>query len=341
MEKVLRGKRILVVEDEPFFCTSLVDYLNSLGAITMCASNGQAALQKVESEIKPELIFCDLNMPVMNGLEFISHMTTRGMTIPIIIVSATKKMMEIDSALRLGAKDILLKPLTNFNEIKRIALDYLYPKLFSSEATDRNCLSQELARLKQNTATVWRVLKQFQPPVSQVIANCRVNYRLLNAVDKMGLIFDIAALSEREVMFYCLDISHAKDRDAASALLLRVAFNNLLRNKKLHKKNGLLDMQNIMNWLNQILNDAKGETPFSLLLGYYDTQNKTILLSSVGLNAHIKSGNYQKQLDKGSPFRRLEVVRASHNNERSSFWQCSVWNNRNQIKLMFSPTSYQ
>ncbi|MBI6550660.1 two-component system response regulator RssB [Xenorhabdus lircayensis] len=341
MEKVLSGKRILVVEDEPFFCSSLVGYLNSLGAVTVCASNGKMALEKVDAEIKPELIFCDLNMPIMTGLEFIRHMAAKGLTIPIIIVSATNEMMKIDNALRLGAKDILLKPIVNFNEIKKIALDYLYPKLFSSEAIERICLVQELTILKQHAATAWGLVKQLQPPVSQVIANCRVNYRLLNTVGKAGLVFDIAAFSEKEMMFYCLDISHSKDRGTISALLLRVVFNNLLKKRSFYKKNGSLDMQDIMNDLNWILNNEKEAESLPLLLGYYDTHNKTILLSSTGLNAHIKSEGCQKQLDKGTPFGTLKITHSSQSSGRSSFWQCRIWNNKNQIKLMFSPPSYQ
>ncbi|MBD2811927.1 two-component system response regulator RssB [Xenorhabdus sp. Vera] len=338
MEKVLRGKKILVVEDEPVCCSLLVNYLNSLGAVTMCASNGEIALQKIATEIEPELIFCDLNMPLMNGLEFISHMAKKGLTIPVIIVSATKNMMKIDDALRLGAKDILLKPILNLNEIKKVALNYLYPQLFSSEAIERSSLVQELTILKQNTIATWRVLKQLQPPVSQIIANCRVNYRLLNTAGKTGLVFDIAAISEKEMMFYCFDVSHSKDRSAISALLLKVAFNNILKKRYFYKKKGLPGMQNIMHWLKQVVSNGKETEPLSLLLGYYDTHNKTILLSSAGLDAHVKSDDYQKQLDNGIPFRTLEVIHADHDSKRSAFWQCRIWNNRNQIKLMFSPS---
>ncbi|AOM40145.1 two-component system response regulator RssB [Xenorhabdus hominickii] len=341
MEKVLKGKRILVVEDESVFGSSIVGYLNSLGAITASASNGRVALQKVEEEMEPELIFCDLDMPIMNGLEFIHNMANKGLAIPIIIVSATNKMMEIDNALRLGATDILLKPIANFNEIKKIALNYLYPKLFSSELIERSQLRQEFMVLKHNTSTIWGLLKQLQPPVSQVIANCRINYRLLNIAGKTGLVFDIAALSEKEMIFYCLDASHSKDKSASSALLLRVAFNHLLKKKKFNKNNELIDLRNITNWLNRILNNEDAAEPLPLLLGYYDTCNKTILLSSTGLNAHIQSGNQQKQLDRRASFGTLKVKHLRHIVEQNSFWQCRVWNSRNQIKLIFSPLSCQ
>ncbi|MDE9431871.1 two-component system response regulator RssB [Xenorhabdus bovienii] len=341
MEKVLQGKRILVVEDEPVFCSLLTDYLNSLGAITMCASNGEMALQTVDREIKPELIFCDLSMPIMDGIEFMGHMAMKGLTIPIIIVSATNKMTEIDDVLRLGAKDILLKPIANLNEVKKMALDYLHPKVFMSDAIEQNRLIQELSKLKQNTESVWCLLQQLQPPVSQIIANCRVNYRLLNTVGKMGLVFDITALSDNEMIFYCLDISRSKDNGAVSALLLRVVFNNLLKKRKFHKKSGLPDMQEIMNWVNRILNDMEISEPLPLLLGYYNTHNKTILMSSAGLSARIQSGNHQQQLGRGIPHGTLKIIHSHQVCEHSSLWQCRIWNNKNQIKLMFSPPFYQ
>ncbi|WP_255296554.1 two-component system response regulator RssB [Xenorhabdus szentirmaii] len=339
MEKVLRGKKILVIEDEPVFCSSLADYLNSLGAIITCASNGEMALRKVETETTPELIFCDLNMPIMNGLEFIKRMTIKGETIPIIIVSATNKMMQIDNALRLGAKDILLKPISNFNEIKKIALNYLNPDLSAFEAMERKRLDQELMILQQNAAIAWRLLKQLQPPVSQIIANCRVNYRLLNTVGKPGLVFDVTTLSEKEIMFYCLDISYSKGRGWLSALLLRVAFNDLLKRMSAYKNNGIPDMQKSMSNLKRTMRDGRASESLPLLLGYYNTDNKTILLSSVGLNADVKLGGCQKQLEKGSRYDSLKIINPNQDRESRSFWQCKIWDNENQIKLMFSSPS--
>jgi two-component system chemotaxis response regulator CheB len=75
------------------------------------AMNGRFALQKLDS-LKPEVIVLDLEMPEMNGIEFLQERRKRGIDIPVIILSSiaergAKVTME---ALALGASDFILKP---------------------------------------------------------------------------------------------------------------------------------------------------------------------------------------------------------------------------------------
>lgn len=128
MEKPLAGKNILVVEDEVVFRTVLAEYLCSLGATIHQAENGLAALYQLKGH-SPDLILCDLAMPKMGGIEFVEQLLLKGIKIPVLVISATDKMADIAQVLRLGVKDVLLKPIVDLNRLREAVLACLYPTL--------------------------------------------------------------------------------------------------------------------------------------------------------------------------------------------------------------------
>lgn len=82
--------KILVLDDEPFMLKLHRHMLASLGFIqvTTCDS-GRAALELFAGENDPpELILLDLNMPEMDGLEFIRHLVEQRYTGSLILISA-------------------------------------------------------------------------------------------------------------------------------------------------------------------------------------------------------------------------------------------------------------
>jgi two-component system chemotaxis response regulator CheB len=75
------------------------------------AMNGLFALKKLE-QLRPDLIVLDLEMPEMNGIEFLRERQKRGISVPVIILSsiAEKGAKITMEALGLGASDFVLKP---------------------------------------------------------------------------------------------------------------------------------------------------------------------------------------------------------------------------------------
>lgn len=82
---------LLVVEDDDFQRQMVVNMLRSLGATSICdASNGKQALEIIrEANSNPvDVALCDLNMPEMDGMEFLRHLSQEQHSISIIITSA-------------------------------------------------------------------------------------------------------------------------------------------------------------------------------------------------------------------------------------------------------------
>lgn len=111
--------RILVLDDEPFMLRLLARLLSGLGFTTVTAcDNGYAALERVDDpDESPDLILLDLNMPEMDGVEFVRRLTEHYYAGSLILVSgedertlhATVKLVR---AHRIPVLGYLHKPVT-------------------------------------------------------------------------------------------------------------------------------------------------------------------------------------------------------------------------------------
>jgi len=79
--------KVLVVDDEADFRRLMTFWLDSKGYSVIVASDGKSAIQLVK-EKNPHVVFMDLKMPVMNGIETIKRIRRFDKEIPIIIISA-------------------------------------------------------------------------------------------------------------------------------------------------------------------------------------------------------------------------------------------------------------
>ncbi len=76
------------------------------------AENGLDGLRNLRDH-EPDLILCDLSMPVLNGIEFVEEVSSSYPSLPLVVVSATEEMADVAKALRFGIKDFLPKPIIN------------------------------------------------------------------------------------------------------------------------------------------------------------------------------------------------------------------------------------
>ena len=87
--------KILVLDDEPFMLKLLARMLTNQGftLVALCES-GRAALDRVDGvDTRPNLILLDLNMPEMDGIEFVRHLVERNYTGSLILISGEDERM--------------------------------------------------------------------------------------------------------------------------------------------------------------------------------------------------------------------------------------------------------
>ncbi|WP_033569992.1 two-component system response regulator RssB [Dickeya undicola] len=336
MAQPLTGKHILVVEDEAVFRSVLAGYLTSLGADVHEADNGKDALEKMAHQ-SPDLIICDLNMPMMGGFEFVERLRLHDITTPILVVSATSHLADVARILRLGVQDVLLKPIHDYTRLRESVMACLYPTMFTSQANEVEQLMRDLDSLNQSPGAALKLLEQLQPPVQQTLARCRVNYRQLMAVDRPGLVLDIAALSGDDLAFYCLDITQAANNHGVlAALLLRSLFNSLLQEHLVHQQRRLPELPVLLNQVNQLLRQANLQGQFPLLVGYYHRELKRLILISAGLHATLSVEEQRIGLNNGVPLGTLEAAYLNQLSYQCESWQCQMWGSGGRLRLMLS-----
>ncbi|MCB0419376.1 MAG: sigma-54-dependent Fis family transcriptional regulator [Bdellovibrionales bacterium] len=110
---VAKGK-VVVVDDETEMREMLMDYLRSIGYISIgfpLATQALEAFDKNPSEyVDVDLVISDLNMPQMNGLEFIEKVKERFPGLPIVLITAFGSIESAIEATRRGAYDYMTKP---------------------------------------------------------------------------------------------------------------------------------------------------------------------------------------------------------------------------------------
>ena len=111
---MLKLKNILLVEDDIDDQLLFRDAVSEVNDIFSCsiANNGREALEYLQTPPPPDVIFLDLNMPIMNGMECLSALRSsdRYKHIPVIIFSTSNNQKDIERTKTMGATLFLHKP---------------------------------------------------------------------------------------------------------------------------------------------------------------------------------------------------------------------------------------
>lgn len=113
-------------DDDIDFFAAAIEYLSD-GASCFSFTNASKALQKLlTGELIPDVIFLDLNMPVINGQEFLALVkATAGLQdIPVIILSTSSDSLTARKLKAQGASGFLTKP-TSIKELSNLLRPYL------------------------------------------------------------------------------------------------------------------------------------------------------------------------------------------------------------------------
>lgn len=108
---------ILVVEDHPVNKKILASFLQKAGARIVTADDGEQAIKEIQNQTF-DLVFMDIQMPIMNGYEASMWIRNNGFTMPIIACTASAQEDEKERCISYGMNDILPKPYKREDAIK-------------------------------------------------------------------------------------------------------------------------------------------------------------------------------------------------------------------------------
>lgn len=104
----MAAPKILIIEDEPVHLNVMKVKLEHEGYDVLVATDGEAGYRKIKEE-KPDLVLLDIILPKLDGFGILERLKKEALALPIIVVSNSGQPVEIDKALKLGARDYLVK----------------------------------------------------------------------------------------------------------------------------------------------------------------------------------------------------------------------------------------
>lgn len=154
----------LVVDDHPLFCDALSMTLNAVLDMTeiRTAESLASALRSLEdSGERPDVVFLDLNLPDVNGLDGLLRLKAAIPGVPVIVVSSMTDPQLVSACIRAGARGYI--PKNSKRDIFRAALDtisdggvYTPDQVFISGAGDS--AADAISRLSELTNQQTRIL---------------------------------------------------------------------------------------------------------------------------------------------------------------------------------------
>lgn len=303
---------ILLVDDDPVFRRFTTALLEKEGYEVFEAEHGLDGLMQLRSRV-PDLIVCDLAMPILNGIEFAEEVSWEYPDLPLIVISATEDMSDVAHALRFGIKDFLTKPITSptyltsaiANVLEQDAQECGVARDFSSQwfrigdkgdvPEDRE-LHWHLEYLQQNPSAARDLLVALLPDRDTRQGSWWCSYNLLQSSECMPLVFDYAWLMDGQFAFYLVDSSSDEECGVASSLLVRALFNDSLRRQtmKAHKLKEF------------VANVEKGiaclgcAASVKALVGIVDMTDGSVTLLPAGLDAIWSEGCNSYHISRGT-----------------------------------------
>lgn len=158
--------RILVVENEPYICDYLLTNLKSDSFQVETAATGREALDRLQKEPPPDLIFLENLLPDMDGLEVLKRLRESQPTLKVIMFSGPCQPRMVMRALHLGALDYLSEPIRKSelqSVVSRILDNHIRPgngsgPTFQNENIGNNTTlvvaSNEMRRIREQAALI-------------------------------------------------------------------------------------------------------------------------------------------------------------------------------------------
>ncbi len=151
---------ILIVDDEPSILQSLGGLLSDEGFDVRTAANGYEALKAIDRET-PDLVMLDIWMPGIDGLETLKEIKKESPNTPVIIATGHGTIETAVKATKLGAFDLIEKPLSidrvivaiqNALNFRRLEEENRYLRKKTLEKSTINGGSPAVSELRQNIA---------------------------------------------------------------------------------------------------------------------------------------------------------------------------------------------
>lgn len=254
----LNGVAVLLVEDDPVFRQIVASFLDSRGAQVTQACDGEEGLSFFKSQ-HYDVVLADLSMPKLGGLDMLKEMTRLAPLVPSVVISGNNVMADVVEALRIGASDYLVKPVSDLFIIEQAIKQSLHNSYIDDtqaadfEALSHQELSDNLALLEQSVAAAKQVQQQLFPASNISYPAAKVDYSLYKNSDISSYFIDSAMVGTDHLIMYMAHLYPEDNRAAFACVLLRSFVNQKLKDFRNGQSQSIIEPFNMMSYLNERL----------------------------------------------------------------------------------------
>lgn len=239
---------------------SLAVYLSDSGFQVDTAKNGDEGLALFRNK-RPDLVICDLRMPLFDGLDVLKAMNAESPETPVIVVSGQGSMNDVVTALRNGAVDYLFKPLIELEVLEhsvRRALER--GQLLKQNRQIREQLeltNAELERsldlLEEDQEAGRRVQRRMLPPTPHIFNDVHFSHRIIPSLYLSGDFVDYFRIGPERIGFYLADVSGHGASSAFVTVFLKTLTNRIQRHYEKRSTTNALFPSRLLAAINQEL----------------------------------------------------------------------------------------
>lgn len=304
-------KSILVIDDEAIVRESMAVYLEDSGYNVIQAADGEQGIA-LFCEFQPSLVLCDLRMPQMDGMAVLAKISVLAPETPIIMVSGAGQINDVVEALRLGALDYLVKPITDMAVLENAVQNALHRtylevenQTYKDELEIANReLQKNLDLLQKDQEAGRQAQLQLLPPANASINGYQFQHIIVPSLNLSGDFVDYFEISPRYTGFYFADVSGHGSAAAFVTMMLKSLINQPLRQFRTGESNRIIDPAELLTYLNEELIRANLGKHITLFYAVIDNQTQSLTYSVAGqypAPVLVRGGHANALKDDGFP----------------------------------------
>ena len=254
---------VLVIDDDLVVRDNIASFLSELSYRVVVASDTTEGLSSFHSA-SPDLIICDMNLSGDCALDLLKTIFSESASQPVIVLANKEVLDDVVEAMKLGASDYLIKPVTELvllqlsinSSLKRahiIKENEAYRKKLESINHELE-YNLELYQADQQAGRLVQISMLPKPP--QTIAGYEINHRVVPSLLLSGDSVDYKPVSKNKLLFYIADVSGHGSSSAFITILLRFRTEQMRREHIKGRFSQLLTPAVILDALNKDLLDT-------------------------------------------------------------------------------------
>lgn len=308
-----RSRKLLIIDDDTLVRQSIATYLRDSGFVVDEAISGADGLDSIVKN-SPELVITDLRMPDIDGVQVLQQLYEQAPDLPVIVISGAGVMADVVTALRLGARDYLIKPILDMEMLVHSVRKALERQdLLLQNQRYRDKLEQANRGLRENLRVLERdqlagrqVQQRLMPSRLQTPSGYEVAHHIVPSLYLSGDFVDYAHIKKRYLAFYLADVSGHGASSAFVTIWLKHLVSRMVREEGLFgdEDSFAVGANQMLKTINRELNETRLNHHLTFFVGVIDTETRVmryVVAGHLPMPILVANGSAQFLTGKGRP----------------------------------------